>query len=84
MDVVDKAWDKLENVFPSSMPLRAAMGAGIGYVVMEAVRPEFAYHNERKRPDAYFPDLYVGEGPPTFTPWWTGPLLGAVLTTLFI
>lgn len=77
------ATEKLESVLPMegamAVPARAAIGAGVGYIVMEALRPSFAYTEDgQRRPDAYFPDAYSGSGAPTGTPWWTGPMIGAV------
>ena len=80
---------KLESMLPMEGPMavpgRAAIGAAAGYLLMEAIRPEFAYTPEGKpRPDAVFPDLFPGEGKPTFTPRWIGPVAGAVILTTFI
>lgn len=89
MDLWGGAIEKLENVLPMDGPLavpaRAAIGAGVGYVVMSAIRPGFAYTEDGKpREDAVFPELFPGEQPSTFTPWWTGPLVGAVAFTTLI
>jgi hypothetical protein len=84
-----KIVDSVENVLPLEGPLavptRAAIGAGIGYLVYEAFRPSWAYNPDgSRRPDAMMPALYSANGPPTATPFWTGPLLGALALTLFI
>jgi hypothetical protein len=80
---------KLESVLPMegpmAVPIRAAIGSGLGYLVMEAVRPGFAYTPDgQRRPDAVFPGLYQGSGPPTYAPFWTGPLVGALVLTTMI
>lgn len=89
MDLWYAATDKLEKVLPMegpmAVPARAAIGAGAGYLVMSAIRPEFAYTPEgQAREDAVFPDLFPGAQPATYTPWWTGPLLGAIAFTTII
>lgn len=88
MELWTKTVDTLEQVLPMegamAVPARAAIGAGIGMLVMSAIRPGFAYtESGQARQDAVFPELFPGANPPTYTPWWTGPLIGAVaLTTL--
>ena len=83
------AVSKLESVLPMegpmAVPARAAIGAGVGYVLMEAIRPGFAYTEDgKKRPDTYFPQLYSSGGKPTALPWYSGPILGAVAFSTFI
>lgn len=89
MDIWGGAVEKLESVLPMegalAVPARAAIGAGVGYLVISAVRPGFAYTPEgQPRQDAVFPQIFPGEQPATYTPWWTGPLMGAVAFTTFI
>ena len=85
MDAVFGAWDAVENALPfqdgpMAVPTRAAIGAGVGYLLMKAIRPGFAYNEDlTERPDAYFSALGGDKGPPTWTPVWTGPLLGALV-----
>lgn len=80
---------KLEEILPMegpmAIPARAAIGAGVGYLIMQAVRPGFAYTPEgQPRQDVNFPDVFPGAQPPTATPWWTGPALGALVFTSLI
>lgn len=88
MELWAKGVSKLEQVLPMegslAVPARFAIGAGVGYLVMSAIRPEFAYTPEgQPREDAVFPGLFPGAQPATFTPWWTGPLVGGLaLVTL--
>lgn len=89
MDLWAGTVSKLESVLPMegpmAVPARAAIGAGVGYVVMSAVRPEFAYTSTGEaRQDAVFPDLFPGAQPATYTPWWTGPLVGAIAFSTLI
>ena len=84
-----KGVDKLENILPVegalAVPARFAIGAGIGYLLYEAFTPSWAYNEDRsRRPDAMLPGLYAANGPPTATPFWTGPLLGGLALTLLI
>ena len=89
MDLWAGAVSKLESALPMegpmAVPARAAIGAGVGYLVMSAIRPEFAYTAQgQARQDAVFPDLFPGAQPPTYLPWWTGPLAGAIVFTTMI
>ena len=89
MELWAGAVNKLEQVLPMegpmAVPARAAIGAGVGYLVMQAVRPEFAYSpSGEARQDAVLPDLFPGVQPATYTPWWTGPVLGAIAFSTLI
>lgn len=90
MDAVDSFWEKIESYLPMegpmAIPARFAIGAGLGWLVIAAVRPAFAYDttNGQPRPWAPLPTLYRGSGDPTFTPWFVGPLIGGVLLSVFI
>lgn len=88
MELWAKTVDKLEQVLPMegpmAVPARFAIGAVGGHLIMSAIRPGFAYTPEgQSRQDAVFPELFPGAQPPTYTPWWTGALVGGLaLTTL--
>jgi hypothetical protein len=90
MNVIDKIYDTLEGFLPmegSMAPLyRAAIGAGVGWVVMEAVRPQFAYNSVdgSKRPWVVLPELYEGRGAPTYLPFFVGPLAGMIALAGFV
>lgn len=89
MDYILGAVDKVESFLPMEGPLaipaRFAIGAGIGWLVMEAIRPSFAYNGDgTKRPFAPIPELYSARGPHTFLPWLIGPAAGGFLLSTFI
>lgn len=89
MDLIDSFYDKVESVLPMQGPLapllRAAIGAGLGYLVIAAVRPSFAYNsNGTPRPWAVLPELYEGTGQPTHLPFIVGPLAGVLLFAGFV
>jgi len=90
MEVIDGLYEKAENVLPMEGPLaipaRAAIGAALGWLVIAAWRPSFAYDdaNGKPRPWATFPQLYEGSGQATCAPWFIGPLTGAVLLSVFL
>lgn len=89
MELINKAYDGIESVLPMegpfAIPARAVIGAGLGYLVIAAVRPSFAYTPEgTARTWAVMPELYKGGGEPTFLPFFVGPLVGAVLLAGFI
>lgn len=84
-DLLVPVWDRLEAAVPENVFLRAAMGAALGWMLIAAVRPSFAYApNGEARQDAIFPELFPGAAPPTTTPWWVGPVAGATTFVLFI
>ena len=89
MDYVDALYDKIEDILPMegpmSIPARAVIGAGLGYLVIAAIRPDFAYDQSGNvRPWAVCPDLYQGAGSPTHLPFFVGPLLGSILLAGFV
>lgn len=89
MEVLSRITAAAENVLPMegplAIPLRAAIGAGIGWLVIKAIRPEFAYTGDgRARRWAVMPDLYEGSEPVTHLPFFVGPLAGAIVTAGFI
>lgn len=70
---------------PLAIPARFAVGAGLGWLVMAALRPSFAYNPDgTKRPFALLPDLYEGKGAPTPLPWLAGPALGGFVLSTFV
>lgn len=78
MDLWFSIVDRAEQVIPENIILRTAMGAAVGWLVIAAIRPEWAYNQRGEaRADAIFPELFPGSNPPTMTPWWVGPLVGA-------
>lgn len=85
MDTLWDLTDKLENHVPKNTLVRAGMGAAGGWLVTAALRPGWAYDaNGQPYVWAVMPDLYEGSKPATLTPWFLGPLGGAVLASLFI
>ncbi len=89
MDYLVAVTDKLESLLPMEGPLavpaRFVIGAGIGWLLIEAVRPSFAYNaNGTKRPFAPMPELYQATGVPTFLPWLIGPALGGFALSTFV
>jgi len=88
----------VENVFDSMGAMRgnvayvkrAAIGAGLGYVAMETIRPSFAYYDDgTARPWAFSTmgstaDAATGQLHSTYVPWWSGPVVGAIVCTNFI
>lgn len=89
MDYIVRAVDKLESFLPMEGPLaipaRFVIGAGLGWLVISAIQPDFAYTSDgAKRPWVAMPDLYVGRGPPTWLPWFVGPLMGGFALTTFV
>jgi len=89
MEIIDSIYDKVENILPMegpmAIPARAAIGAGLGFLVISAIRPDFAYDQSgNARPWAVLPELYQGAGQPTFLPFFVGPLLGAILLAGFV
>lgn len=91
--------EKVENVFdafgamrggPEAYAKRALLGAAVGYVAMETIRPSFAYYDDgTKRPWAVTTegvtlDKLTGQQHSTLFPWFTGPVVGAVASSLFI
>lgn len=84
-DFLVQTWDRLEAIFPENVFARAAIGGLLGYLVIEALRPEFAYNpNGQRRQDGIFPELFPGAAPPTATPWWIGPVAGGLGAVLLI
>jgi len=65
---------------PLSPALRAGFGFGVGYVLMEAVRPGFAYDGNNKRPWAYSSNTPEA----TAVPWWMPPAAIGVFLSVFI
>ena len=89
MEFLDKLYDKVETVLPMegplAVPMRAAIGAGLGYLLIAAIRPQFAYNPDgTPRPWAVLPELYTARGTPTHMPFLIGPLAGATLLAGFI
>lgn len=89
MDYIVQFTDKLESLLPMSGPLaipaRFVVGAGLGWLVLSAIQPSFAYTPDGgKRPWVAMPDLYEGRGAPTWLPWFVGPLLGGFVLTTFV
>jgi hypothetical protein len=90
MDLLDGIMDKVEGVLPMegplAVPLRAAIGGGLGWLLIAALRPNFAYdaQTNQPRPWAVLPELYQGQGTPTHLPFLVGPLAGAVLLAGFV
>lgn len=89
MDVIDRVVGGLESVLPMEGPLaipaRAAIGAALGWLVMQAIRPDFAYTPDgTARKWAVMPDLYSGVDPETHLPFFVGPVAGAILLAGFI
>lgn len=61
---------------------RFAVGATVGFLLGEAIRPQWSHHrNGRHKIWAYAPGSN-GEG--TMIPWWTAPLAGGILMSVFI
>ena len=88
-ELIDSLYDKVESVLPMQGPLaplyRAAIGAGLGYLVIAAIRPSFSYNNDGSpRPWAVVPELYDGKGAPTHLPFLVGPLAGVLLFAGFV
>lgn len=89
MDFVNNLYEKVENVLPMegplAVPMRAAIGAALGYLLIAAIRPQFAYNPDGStRPWAVIPELYNGRGAPTHMPFLVGPLAGATLLAGFV
>lgn len=89
MEFLDNLYDKVEGVLPMEGALapvfRAAIGAGLGWLLIEAIRPSFAYNPDgSKRPWNVLPEMYESRGTPTAAPWVVGPLAGAVLLAGFV
>lgn len=87
--IVDSIYDKVESVLPmegAMAPLyRAAIGAGLGYLVIAAIRPSFSYNTDGSpRPWAVLPELYEGKGQPTHLPFLVGPFAGVLLFAGFV
>lgn len=89
MDFLDNVYEKVEGVLPMegafAVPIRAAIGAGLGYLLIAAIRPSFAYNIDGSpRPWAVLPELYSAQGVPTHLPFLVGPLAGATLLAGFV
>lgn len=90
MEVLGSIYDGAESVLPMegpfAIPARAVIGAGLGYLVIAAIRPSFAYDQAtgQARPWAVAPSMWKGAGQPTFTPFFVGPLIGSVLLAGFV
>lgn len=89
MELWANAVNKVEQVLPMEGPLaipaRGAIGAVVGQTLMSAIRPSFAYtESGQARKDAVFPELFGGEEPATFTPWWLGAVGGFIAFTTLI
>ena len=88
--ILDKFYDAAESVLPmegTMAPLwRAAIGGVLGYLVIAAIRPSFAYNDVdgSPRPWAVMPEMFPGRGAPTHLPFIVGPLLGVLLFAGFI
>jgi hypothetical protein len=83
---IDFAESILPMEGPLAVPARAAIGAALGWLVIAAIRPEFAYDpvSQEPRPWSSMPELWDGKGAPTSTPWILGPVVGAILLAGFI
>ena len=67
--------DAVDNALPDNTLIRAGIGAGLGYMLAETIRPSFAYaENGQRREDAVLPGIFPGAHPPTMTPFWLMPL----------
>lgn len=91
-------WAKAEGVMdslgmmsgPLAMPKRAVFGAIVGYGIMEAVRPSFAYYdNGEPRPFALSQiasdrDTLTGMAHGTYFNNWMAAFTGAVVFSQFI
>jgi len=83
------AWVHIEGIMDSMGMMRgsfapvkrAALGAVVGYIVGEALRPSFAYSKNGKHREWAF--LSGGQGDATI-PWWIFPATGAVVLGVFV
>lgn len=88
-EFIEGFYDKVESILPMegamSVPLRAGIGAGLGYLLIMAFRPSASFNPDgTPRPWAVLPELYAGRGTPTHLPFLVGPLAGAVLLAGFV
>jgi len=80
---IERAFDGLGMMQGSLAPIkRAAFGAGLGYIIGEAIRPSWSHTSS----GAHRPWLYLSgdNASGTLLPWWTLPVAGAFVCAVLI
>jgi hypothetical protein len=67
-----------------AVPKRMLLGAAVGTLAVQYIEPASMYDRGVERPWAFF-DNDSRNGPqPTWTPWFLGPIVGAVVLGMFV
>lgn len=69
---------------PNAVPYRMLVGAVIGGLVVTYIKPQSMFQGGMPRPWSFFETDPESGIAPTSTPWYIGPVAGAVLLGVFV